>query len=315
MFRSLSHYSWVSISIRFVCIFAALQIISAIGQLISSEIVMHNAIDNVEHRIALDVSFLDVGNHMLHTPANKSAISRYLTRINTKLETESYPIRVASIANVDTSVDENAFPRSKSFEFTTAEQTIVFSIRQLPLFSAISFSYISLAFAIALTPLVALPRRKNETTDVESPPVPAEPRLIINLNDKTIGNGVNDVTVTLQNKPLCFYTALVQYCSLHPTQNLHPHKDVPNELTMLANKTFTRLIELGHTKRKRPDFNANLDKTLSEIRATLDEVFASFPKEKTRFYPPRAQGEGSRSKLHSYALTELQPDDVEIIGN
>ena len=83
----------------------------------------------------------------------------------------------------------------------------------------------------------------------------------------------------------------------------------------LANKSFGRLIELGHTKRKRPDFNANLDKTLSEIRAALDEVFADFPEEKDTFYPPRAQGEGSRSKQHSYALVSIKEDNIEIIGN
>jgi hypothetical protein len=75
-----------------------------------------------------------------------------------------------------------------------------------------------------------------------------------------------------------------------------------------------RLMELGHTKRKRPDFNANLDKTLSEIRAALDEVFAGYSEEKTRYYPPRAQGEGSRSKQHSYALPVLHHADIQIIG-
>jgi hypothetical protein len=84
---------------------------------------------------------------------------------------------------------------------------------------------------------------------------------------------------------------------------------------ILANKSFGRLIELGHTKRKRPDFNANLDKTLSEIRAALDEVFAGYTEEKEIYYPPRAQGEGSRSKQHSYALSEIKLEDIEIIGN
>ena len=102
---------------------------------------------------------------------------------------------------------------------------------------------------------------------------------------------------------------------MNPEQALPPHKDVPGDLIILANKTFGRLIELGHTKRKRPDFNANLDKTLSEIRAALDEVFNGYSVEKERYYPPRAQGEGSRSKQHSYALTQLSLEDVEIIGN
>ena len=121
--------------------------------------------------------------------------------------------------------------------------------------------------------------------------------------------------MTLQNKPLCFYTALVKYCIDNPNESLPPHKDVPHELMALANKCFGRLIELGHTKRKRPDFNANLDKTLSEIRAALDEVFTGYIDEKETYYPPRAQGEGSRSKQHSFALPSIKEDDIEIIGN
>ena len=90
---------------------------------------------------------------------------------------------------------------------------------------------------------------------------------------------------------------------------------MPTELLALANKSFGRLIELGHTKRKRPDFNANLDKTLSEVRAALDEVFVRYSKEKETYYPPRAQGEGSRSKQHSYALPSIREEDIEIVGN
>jgi len=63
------------------------------------------------------------------------------------------------------------------------------------------------------------------------------------------------------------------------------------------------------------DFNANLDKTLSEIRAALDEVFSSFSEEKETYYPPRAQGEGSRSKQHSYAIPSIKQEDITIIGN
>ena len=74
-------------------------------------------------------------------------------------------------------------------------------------------------------------------------------------------------------------------------------------------------MDLGHTKRKRPDFNANLDKTLSEIRAALDEVFAGYSEEKAKYCPPRAQGEGSRSKQHSYALPRLYAHEIEVIGD
>ena len=313
MYKKVAQYPWAPI--QFIVLFLVLQMFSTIGQLVANEIVMHNAIDRLQYRLALDIGFLDVGNEMLHTPANKSAVSRYLRQMNTQLEEQHYPIRIASLKNIKTDVSSALFPHTKSFDFDTAEQKITFTIRTSSVFNALSFSFMALTFAIVLTPLFALTKRNKETNEANALPTPVTPTLIINLKDKTLGNGVNEVTVTLQNKPLCFYTALVQFCAQNPTHQLQPHKDIPNELTILANKTFTRLIELGHTKRKRPDFNANLDKTLSEIRATLDEVFADFPIEKKRYYPPRAQGEGSRSKQHSYTLTNLHPNDFKIIGN
>jgi hypothetical protein len=71
---------------------------------------------------------------------------------------------------------------------------------------------------------------------------------------------------------------------------------------------------VGNTKRKRPDFGANLDKTLSEIRSVLDEVFQHHVQAKELFYPPKAQGEGSRSKMHNYALANNDPLRIEFIG-
>lgn len=313
MNKKLSQHSWALV--QSVCLFLVLQLFSSIGQFIANEIAMHKAIDQVQHRIALDISFLDVGNQMLHTPANKAAVSRYLTQMNAQLEKQHYPLRVASLKSVQTDVNSALFPHTESFEFDTSEQKIAFTLRKSSIFNSISFSYTALFFTMLLAPLFVLAKRQNDTKEPIQPPTPVEPKVVINLKNKTISNGVNDIAVTLQNKPLCFYTALIQFCASNPTQQLHPHKDVPTELTSLANKTFARLIELGHTKRKRPDFNANLDKTLSEIRATLDEVFAAFPIEKKRYYPPRAQGEGSRSKQHSYTLTNLHQNDFVIIDN
>ncbi|KKK93350.1 hypothetical protein LCGC14_2693760 [marine sediment metagenome] len=82
----------------------------------------------------------------------------------------------------------------------------------------------------------------------------------------------------------------------------------------LANKYFYRLVELGHTVRKRPNFNNSLEKTLSEIRAALDEVLSEYPEEKELYYPPKAYGEGSRSRLHSYGLVNIRKGNIEIIG-
>ena len=125
------------------------------------------------------------------------------------------------------------------------------------------------------------PGRFDRQVTVDRPDYAGRLQILnVHAKDKTLSNRVDDKVVALQNKPLCFYTALVKFCIEYPNQPLPPHKDVPHELMILANKSFGRLIELGHTKRKRPDFNANLDKTLSEIRAALDEVFAGFTEEK-----------------------------------
>ena len=95
---------------------------------------------------------------------------------------------------------------------------------------------------------------------------------------------------------------------------LNQNKDVPEELLTLANKYFYRLVELGHTIRKRPNFTNSLEKTLSEIRAALDEVWQEQPEIKETYYPPKAHGEGSRSRLHHYGLKAIEIADIEVIG-
>ena len=92
------------------------------------------------------------------------------------------------------------------------------------------------------------------------------------------------------------------------------HEPIPELLLDYADSTFKKLMDLGHTKRRQPDFSNNLDKTLSEIRAALDEVFETCPLEKNQFYPPKAQGEGSRTKKHSYAIESLDEKSLIFIG-
>ncbi|XQF91352.1 hypothetical protein ACOBV8_20375 (plasmid) [Pseudoalteromonas espejiana] len=60
----------------------------------------------------------------------------------------------------------------------------------------------------------------------------------------------------LANKPLCFYLALIEYCKDNSDVVLNQNKYVPDELIELA-QVFYRLIELGHTIRKRPNFNSS----------------------------------------------------------
>lgn len=301
-------------------LFLVLQFVAITGQLLSYQSTLHQAIDKVERRISLDSAFLDVGNQTLQTPVNSFAIWQYTTMLNKELSERGYPVLVKSIQGEvfeSESITKVNFPKSHTTVLINAEQRIDIEIVSKSFSSALGFSWAALIASLLITPMFAINTRttaKQRAQRAEAL-LPPTPKLIINLEDKTISNGVTDNVVILQNKPLCFYTALVKFCIENPEAPLPVHKDVPSELVALANKCFGRLIELGHTKRKRPDFNANLDKTLSEIRAALDEVFANFVTEKETYYPPRAQGEGSRSKQHSYALPKITLADIEIIGN
>lgn len=304
------------IALNTLALIVALQVVAVTAQYFSLQSSIHKAIDNVERRIILDSAFLDVGNKTLNTPVNQFAIYRYLERLNDTLKQKGYPILVKGVQGIETnSEDFSLYSHAISSTFINAEQEITVSLRSKTAFSLLTFSWGAFLASLLMSPLFSITNKKIQRQKVLEEAIPPTPKLIINLQDKTLSNGIDDKVVTLQNKPLCFYTALVKYCIEHPGEPLPPHKDVPPELLALANKSFGRLIELGHTKRKRPDFNANLDKTLSEIRAALDEVFSSFNEEKETYYPPRAQGEGSRSKQHSFAIPLVKDEDIEIIGN
>lgn len=304
------------IAINVLALIVALQCVAITAQYFSYQSSVHQALDNVQRRISLDSAFLDVGNKTLNTPVNQFAIHRYLSRLNSSLKEEDYPVLVKGIQGIETnSEDFSPYPGKLSSRFVNAEQDIIVKLRHKLPSSALTFSWIALIASLFVAPLFFISNRTRKARKALEEVIPPAPKLVINLKDKTISNGIDDKVVTLQNKPLCFYTALVKYCIEYPHTPLPPHKDVPSELLTLANRSFGRLIELGHTKRKRPDFNANLDKTLSEIRAALDEVFSSYNEEKENYYPPRAQGEGSRSKQHSYALPPIKEEDIEIIGN
>ena len=306
----------------FIFLFLVFQLGAFLGQASARLYSEHETIDRLQSRISLDLQFLDVGNSTLNTPPNQYTLKDYLNRLNKALAEPETGIGLVSIQSVsaDNTAADFANARLTPITLQNSEQTVQIQVASLPLYRYLAFSPLAFFAAAIMVPVLMniRPSRKAPKTEpvvVEEPKVMPVPKLVINLNDKTIGNSINDVTVQLQNKPLCFYTALLHYCIDNPDALLLHHKDIPPELTNQANKAFGRLMDLGHTKRKRPDFNANLDKTLSEIRAALDEVFAGYSEEKAKYYPPRAQGEGSRSKQHSYALPRLYAHEIEVIGD
>lgn len=296
-------------------VFVILQLSAMAGQSLSSYFNHQATVAEIKQRVGLDTPHLDLGNSALNTVINESSVKYYLDKLNEHLVETDAHVRVLSIQGVTS--DRAVFPEFSVEEhqyLLTTEQDIKIDLVHLPVSSDWAFSVFALIVSLGV---LFIPQNRldslistSKAGDVDEALV-----LVIDLQNKTLASSLSGLSVPLQNKPLCFYAALVNYCTAYPDRPLHLHKDIPEELVSLANRVFARLIELGHTKRKRPDFNANLDKTLSEIRAALDETFAYSPVDKEKFYPPRAQGEGSRSRQHSYALTDIAKEDVEFIGS
>ncbi|MGE6461699.1 hypothetical protein ACQKC7_07960 [Pseudoalteromonas tetraodonis] len=275
----------------------------------------------IEKRIALDLPLLDLSNELLKHSGNKAALLNYIQTLNTFID--STGIEVVAIT------PQHEFDASlkASTEFIRELNSnngvvfIVLSLRQ-PYFTRDVVAIYGMLFilSILLTYLIKLAYIKKsdekqvvhaESNTTESKPL----TLIIDLKSKTLSSSVSlEHQVALANKPLCFYLALVEYCTNNPEIKLNHNKNVPEELIELANKYFYRLVELGHTVRKRPNFNNSLEKTLSEIRAALDDVLNDCPEQKGLYYPPKAFGEGSRSRMHSYGLANVGQGNIEIIG-
>ncbi|MFT2091812.1 hypothetical protein [Paraglaciecola sp. 2405UD69-4] len=270
---------------------------------------------NIEKRIALDIGKLQLANPALSVVSDKPSVTIYIKQLNQYLENQSAPARLSRIQDVDVFVDSD-FTLLNS-ELNPANQKITLGLALLPWHFLTTLNPVALLFAILLSVLAykLQPKKTEEEKEsLKASSAAVRPILSINLHNKTLCHREVNRNVKLSNKPFCFYVALLEYCVKEPEPYLSQSKDVPEDIIALANKYFYRLIELGHTKRKRPDFNTNLDKTLSEIRASLDMVFLHQTTDKKMFYPPKAQGEGSRSKLHNYALEHIAAENLEIIG-
>ncbi|TMP70956.1 hypothetical protein CWB76_08770 [Pseudoalteromonas sp. S1609] len=277
-------------------------------------------IAQIEKQIALDLPLLDLSNELLKHSGNKVAIQHYIQTVNTHIQGTG--IEVISI------VPEHEFISSlKTDEFIrklNSNNSVVFialSLKQ-PHFSYtrvtvyILLVVVSALFMVMIKQAEIYQRNKKLITEQEPSTLESKPLiLVINLKSKTLSSSYYpEQEVALANKPLCFYLALVEFCTNNPEIKLNHNKNVPEELLELANKYFYRLVELGHTIRKRPNFNNSLEKTLSEIRAALDDVLNDCLEQKELYYPPKAFGEGSRSRMHSYGLVNVNQGNIEIIG-
>lgn len=274
----------------------------------------------IEKQIALDLPLLDLSNKRLKHSGNESITLNYISTLNTFLKNKN--IEVIAIKPKDEVIQPlKETQLIRSLNSNDGVIIIVCSINN-SYFTASNLTFhlfflmISLLMSLWVNHTFVMQSRNKlmkarEVSTLEPPSL----QLIIDLNNKTLStNFENGNKVGLANKPLCFFLALIEYCTSNTNASLNHNNNVPDELLEIANKYFYRLIELGHTIRKRPNFNTSLDKTLSEIRATLDEVLSGYPEQKQLYYPPKASGEGSRSRLHNYALKSISLGNIKIVG-
>ena len=175
----------------------SLQIASLIGQYFAHQSSIQRAIDVVERRISLDSAFLDVGNETLNTPENRYTIGRYIERLNRVIEEAQLPVIVSEIQGVPTKLDASAFPVQHRTKFQNAEQTIDILVNNKAPVSELSVSWLSLLLALLVAPLFAFTNRKKRVqSKLEELVLPHKPKLVINLQEKTISNGIDDRIVT-----------------------------------------------------------------------------------------------------------------------
>jgi uncharacterized membrane protein len=316
----MTHNQWRLCSLIFIAIVVFSQLIFSISQLLAFKHSLGHALAQIETRVAIDSAYLDLGDPTTQQTRDSESVQNYINALNYYI---SNTLNIDNFSVISIAFELSNEPVAISFMGLRVNphrilQTDNFDIHiktKIPsVFETLKFNWFGLLLGIVVALFIA--RKLDAKVQRQERIANLAPRanLRIDLNQKQLVNIATNESVSIQNKPLCFFTALIEFCIQHPDHDLLHHKDVPLELVSRANKTFGRLIELGHTKRKRPDFNANLEKTLSEIRTVLDMVFSNNDPCKQRFYPPRAQGEGSRSKQHSYALTQICRQDIEILG-
>ncbi len=266
--------------------------------------------EQVAKRVSLDANSLPLAEPLFNYAGNQQEIDIYIKQLNQQLDTLDSRVKVKSISTVK--------PTKEMFLELFANYKTIYIVLIVDR-NHIKYTYIIvLLFTLANALLYRKVFKKHIENKVRKSIASVEtikPKLVIDLYSKSLFiEGNTDIQSQLANKPLCFYLAMIEFSYAHPDLNLHLNKDVPTELLTIAEKYFHRLSVLGHTVRKRPNFSNSLEKTLSEIRAALDEILRQSPDLKAKLYPPKAHGEGSRSKLHSYGLKNLAESDYEIRG-
>ncbi|KNC67080.1 hypothetical protein [Pseudoalteromonas ardens] len=269
-------------------------------------------LDSIKLRVALDKNRLPIAVPHLNYAGDATRVQAYIDALNDNLQKKTSRIRIVSIASSDGELKEGQLLLSGADGDTAVGYEVNTSHNFWLYIIPILIALLNLTFYKSVSNKREQAKRQTATT-VAAKPQPQH--LVVDLYSKTLClSGDKTCQVQLANKPLCFYLALLEFCLHNPKVSLNQNKELPDELLDIADKYFHRLVALGHTIRKRPNFSNSLEKTLSEIRAALDELLTHQPDLRVKLYPPKAHGEGSRSKLHSYGLKALGVNDVEVIG-
>lgn len=293
--------------------FIFFQLAFTVGKIESYQHDKSHAVAAIEKQIVGDLDDLPIPNEKLHIMGKPSEVNNYIYSLNKSLLDKEFPVEVVSILPGEKPELEKLQIMKSIWE---QDQTIWITLTDYPM-PFIELISIYPILATLLIYVICLKLHQTMTVEEEQPEqeeIELLSWLQIDLKQKKLINLTNQNEVDVANKPLCFFSALIDYCQQNPEQHINPNKELPDELISLSNKYFFRLIDLGHTIRKRPNFTNNLEKTLSEIRAALDEIFEKDFEKKEVFYPPKAIGEGSRSKAHSFALSRLDMDRLEFVG-
>ncbi|SFB99974.1 hypothetical protein [Pseudoalteromonas denitrificans] len=306
----------IKLTITFILFWLVFQITYAIGMFVNQNRNINTFINSIETRIALDLPRLSLPDQVFNSVGDQSAVLTYIAQFNAQLETQNSPVKVLAIKGFKIGSLKQNFTRiNKALLAPGQTIEIELAVNNLAILQYLHIAPLLFAFAFLYLCLSHINHWRDDNADLLfDEEQDKTPILIIDLKSKVIINSQTQVSIPLANKPLCFFIALTEFCILDKETVLNQNKDLPLELTDLANKYFLRLIELGHTIRKRPNFTNSLEKTLSEIRAALDEVFIDYPEVKAIYYPPKASGEGSRSKLHHYGLAMIESQHIELIG-
>ena len=301
------------LALFFVVCLITFQGVYSIGKHSSYRHDLLHAVANITTQVTGDIDKLPIPNFKLQSIGNQWEVDNYVRNLNNQLQDKNYPVFVHALTT-EAPQQNNQGMIIRELQSYKQSLWLIMENKPLPLYILLSVYPLlaSLFMTYLFKQYLLVYKQPEQIEEIEEEAITAW--LQIDLKQKVLVNLHKGTKTELANKPLCFFCALIDLCQQNPDLQLNPNKDLPEEMVNLSNKYFFRLIDLGHTIRKRPNFTNNLEKTLSEIRAALDEIFDKDFERKDVFYPPKAIGEGSRSKAHNVALKHLDLERLEFVG-